>query len=340
MSEIHKNIDELLSCYIDGELSDRGRTEIKRLIRHDKNIAAKLGKLQKQKQLLNCLPVAPAPEGLLQKINVSLSRKPAADRYFIDTDHSAGARHLLFRRVLTAAAMFILLSALAVVVFNVLMPGIASREGVAIRPAGSSLDQGHATEAVIASAPVTQEAIPDTYPFRATLKLVSYDSIAVNGFIAKAIYNNGLVDNTIPKRQATLSTYHITCTAAQIVALLGDLEAVWDKCRRSSLTVYDEAAVADIVIDNITSAQAVAVFAQDKSDDRIEMAKNYADFNALIRDGGDAGSFALSLPKEPTAFVPSVPIKPELTRPEQPPAPTDKVQTGRSVNLIITVTGL
>jgi hypothetical protein len=95
------------------------------------------------------------------------------------------------------------------------------------------------------------------------------------------------------------------------------------------------------MIDNITSAQAINVFAQDKSDDRIEMAKNFADFNALIRDGGDAGSsFALSQPKEPTEFIPSIPIKPELTRPEQPTVPTDKVQTGQSVNLIITVTGL
>ena len=91
------------------------------------------------------------------------------------------------------------------------------------------------------------------------------------------------------------------------------------------------------MIDNITSAQTITVFAQDKSDDRIEMAKNFADFNALIRDGS---SFALSPPTEPTEFIPSVPIKPELTRPEQPTVPTDKVQTGQSVNLIITVTGL
>ena len=340
MSEIHKDIDELLSCYIDGELSDRGRTEVKRLLQHDKDIAAKLGELQKQKQLLNCLPVSPAPEGLLQSINVSLNTKPAADRYFIDADHLVGARHLFLRRVLTAAAMFVLLGALVLVVFSVIMPGAASRQGVAIAPAGSSLDQGPATEAVVASAPATQEAIPDSYPFRAALELTTYDSIAINGFIAKAIYNNGLVDNTIPKRQPTSSTYHITCTTDQIVTLVGDLEAVWDKCHRASLTVYDEAAVADIMIDNVTSAQAINVFAQDKSDDRIEMAKNFADFNALIRDGDDAGSFALSPLTEPTEFIPSVPIKPELTRPEQPQAPTDKVQTGQSVNLIITVMGL
>ena len=122
--------------------------------------------------------------------------------------------------------------------------------------------------------------------------------------------------------------------------MVGDLEAVWNKCHKASLTVYDEAADSGIMIDNITSAQTINVFAQDRSDDRIEMAKNFADFNALIRDGDDAGSFALSPLTEPTEFIPSVPIKPELTRPEQPQAPTDKVQTGQSVNLIITVMGL
>jgi hypothetical protein len=337
MSQIYKDIDELLSCYIDGELSDRGRTEVKRLLQHDKDIAAKLCELQKQKQLLNCLPIEPAPEGLLQSINVSLNTKPAADRYFIDADHLAGARHLLLRRVLTAAAMFVLVGALVLVVFSVIMPGTASRQGVAIGPVDSSPDQGSATEAFVASAPSTQEAIPDSYPFRAALELSTHESIAINAFIAKAIYNNGLVDNTIPKRQATSSTYHLTCTTDQIVTLVGDLEAVWDKCHRASLTVYDEAADSGIMIDNITSAQTINVFAQDKSDDRIEMAKNFADFNALIRDGS---SFALSPPTEPTEFTPSIPIKPELTRPEQPPAPVDKVQTGQSVNLIITVTGL
>jgi hypothetical protein len=340
MSEIHKDIDELLSCYIDGELSDRGRTEVKRLIQHDKNIAAKLGELQKQKQLLNCLPVSGAPKGLLQNINVSLNTKSSADRYFIDTDHLAGARHLLLRRVLTAAAMFVLVGALALVVFSVIMPGTASRQGIAISPVGSSLDRGSATEAVVASAPAIQEAIPDSYPFRAALELTTYDSIAINGFIAKTIYNNGLVDNTIPKRQATSSTYHITCTTDQIVTLVGDLETVWDKCHKTSLTVYGKTADSGIMIDNITSAQTITVFAQDKSNDRIEMAKNFADFNALMRDGGDASSFALSPPKEPAEFVPSVPIKPSLTRPEQPTVPADKVQTGQSVNLIITVTGL
>jgi len=339
MSEIHKDkdIDVLLSCYIDGELSERERTEVKRLMQHDKSITDRLGRLRKQKQLLNNLPVEPAPEGLLEDIKASLKPKPILKRYLTDADESAGARHLLFRRVLTAAAMFMLVGVLAVVVFNVVMPEAGLLEPVAIHPVDSSQGTGPTKEAIVESTAGEGIATSESYPFRAALELAGYDSIAVNGFIAKAIYRNGLVDNTIPKREATLSTYHITCTTGQIVALFADLEAVWDKCGKTSLTIYAEDQDSDIMINNITSAQAIAVFAQDKPDERTELARSFADFNALIRDQLDGSDFALS--KDEEQFVPSFPIKPELTGPEQP-VRRDKFQTGGSVNLIITVTGL
>jgi len=335
MSEINKDIEELLSCYIDGELSDRGCTEVKRLIRHDNNIAAKLIELQKQKQLLNNLPVEPAPQGLLQRINYTLSGKPAAKRYFIDTDHTAGVRHLFFRRVLTIAAMFILLCGLAVVVFNVIMPDPASlKKPVALEPGETS---HHRTPVQETGPTRTQDAITDNYPFSATLELVSFDSIAVNSYIAKAIYNNGLVDNTIPRREATLSSYHITCTTDQIVALLADLEAVWDKCGKTSLAIYTEDQDSKILVNNITSAQAIAVFAQEKPDERTELARNFADFNALISEQIDGSDLASSADEK--QFVPAVPIKPQLTRSEQQ-IRRNQPQTATSINMIITVTSL
>ncbi|MHC5061606.1 MAG: anti-sigma factor family protein [Planctomycetota bacterium] len=341
MSQIHKNVDELLSCYIDGELSDRERTKVKRLVQHDKNVATKLADMQKQKQLLNSLPVVKAPEGLLQSINISLNAKPSTDKYFIDTNHSAGAKHLLLRRVLSAAAIFVLAGALALVVFNVIAPGSASRKTVAFAPpADGPANQAQATETIVASAPAGTEPASESYTFSAALELVTYDSIAVNSHIAKVIYNNRLVDNTIPRRQATSSTYHITCTAEQVVTLMGDLDAVWDKCNNTSLKVHDEIASADIKIDNITSAQAINIFAPDKYTEQIKMARNFADFNTLIRNSGASSDLALSTPTENREFVPSVPIKPELTRTEQQPAPTENTQERQNINLIITVTGL
>ncbi len=339
MSEGHRtDIEELLSCYVDGELSDRGRTEVKRLIQHDESVAAKLLRMEKQKQLLNSLPIASAPAGMVEDIKGRLSKRPISERFELDVDESAGARHLLYRRALTAAAMFMLVGVLAVVVFNIIMPGPALREEVAIKGAGSPEAGTESKEAVVDSGGGV-EAV-DSYPFRAALRLATYDSITVNGFIAKAIYNNDLVDSTIPKRQATQSDYHITCTTGQIVGLLDELEAVWDGCERISLTMYGETAASDIVIDDVTSAQVIAVFAQDKPEERIELAKNFSDFNALIRGRGDEGIFASGSVEEKTEFVPSVPIKPALTRPEQPLVRQDQPETGGNVNLIITVTGL
>ena len=319
MKEGHiTDIEELLSCYIDGELSERGQTEVKRLIRHDESVAGKLLKMEKQKQLLNSLPIASAPEGLVEDIKGRLAKRPISERFGLNADESAGARHLLYRRVLTAAAMFVLVGVLAVVVFSVIMPGSALRKDVAIEGGGPSEVATESKEAIV-EAGRGVEAV-DSYPFKAALELAAYESIAINSFIAKAIYNNDLVDNTIPKRQATRSDYHVTCTTEQIVGLLDDLEAVWDRC--------------------VTSAQAIAVLAQEKPDERTELAKNFADFNALIQSRGDERIFVLGTPEGETKFVPSVPVKPELTRPEQPEARRDQPETGGNVNLVITVTGL
>ena len=50
MSEGYRtDIDELLSCYVDGELSERGRTEVKRLIQHDESVAAKLLRITRRR---------------------------------------------------------------------------------------------------------------------------------------------------------------------------------------------------------------------------------------------------------------------------------------------------
>lgn len=69
------NIEELLSCYIDDELSQRERTEVKRLIRNDKSVGKKLSEMQKQKELLNSLPTAAAPTGLLDNVKAMLTKE-------------------------------------------------------------------------------------------------------------------------------------------------------------------------------------------------------------------------------------------------------------------------
>jgi len=75
-------IEELLNSYIDGELSVRQRTQIKRMAANDPNIEARLKQLQKCRALVSALPAAQAPACIMEMLkhhykhgNVIITRK-------------------------------------------------------------------------------------------------------------------------------------------------------------------------------------------------------------------------------------------------------------------------
>ena len=76
-----KNLEELLSSYIDGELSERQCNEVKRLIGHNEQAAAMLKEMQKYKALLGSLPQAQAPAHLFENVRASLERSVLLDEY-------------------------------------------------------------------------------------------------------------------------------------------------------------------------------------------------------------------------------------------------------------------
>ena len=81
MSMNKNNLEELLSGYIDGELSERQCNEVKRLIGHNEQAAAMLKQLQKNKALLGSLPQAQAPAHLFENVRASLERSVLLDEY-------------------------------------------------------------------------------------------------------------------------------------------------------------------------------------------------------------------------------------------------------------------
>ncbi|HEG43853.1 MAG TPA: hypothetical protein ENH94_07390, partial [Phycisphaerales bacterium] len=201
MSEKSKlEIDELLSGYIDGELSQRQRTEVKRLIQHDSELSQRLNQLKRQKQLLGALPIVPAPEGLLDDVKVALERKSILNERPAYHDDSAGVRHLMFRKFLTAAAMFLVpIGILAWVVLNIVMPLDSDGDKpFFVKPT---------LPAIFAPKPEVRDvsqpghlAVAQLPPFESHLDLTSDQAIALNNFIEKTVYNNGLRDSTIPRR--------------------------------------------------------------------------------------------------------------------------------------------
>ena len=101
MSHMNKSdMEDLISGYIDGELSQRQVTEVKRLIRHDEGFAEEYRRLERQKELLGALGVEHAPAEMLEEIKRHLAKRHSAAHYGAIADESAGARHLLLSAAL------------------------------------------------------------------------------------------------------------------------------------------------------------------------------------------------------------------------------------------------
>jgi len=94
------DIDELLNSFIDGELTERHRVEVQRLIKHDPQIAHRMQELQKCKMLVSSLPRADAPVEILARVKASLKARallgPRARRFATTSfcTNGRGARYL------------------------------------------------------------------------------------------------------------------------------------------------------------------------------------------------------------------------------------------------------
>lgn len=290
------NIEELLNSYIDGELSERQCTEVKRLIAHNESVANRLRQLQKCKALLESLPRADGPPELLENIKTSLERKMLLDRSTGQPESRAGARELLLRRVLAAAAMIALVATLALVIFNILSPqgergaSIVAKEPPKIEqnlfdekdkailtPAAEKGDvkQAAPSTPAMSQVPITLLALGSR------LELKTDEPIAVNAVILKAFYDKGLLDCAAIERQVNKSIYSLKCSRGDIVSLFGDLENSWAKFGEASLTFATEVSGKQITVGNIAAEQVLAIFKQDDAKTRIQIAKDFAALNSI-----------------------------------------------------------
>jgi len=164
-----ENIEQLLNGFIDGQLTPREQTELKRLMRNDAQLEKRLAQLQKCRMLLASLPVEKAPDGLIERVGIAETTRtafggprrlsadipphreesvePASLRQesigprragLAETGESrrasqggpapaetvrTGARELMLRKMLSAAAIILLTAGLLVIVWMVVSPG-------------------------------------------------------------------------------------------------------------------------------------------------------------------------------------------------------------------------
>lgn len=324
--ESKQNIDELLSGYVDGELSKRKYNELKRLMEHDPELAEKSAMLKKQKKLLNAMPVETAPEGLFDAVIASQERKFILDEYSASSGEAEGIKNLMFRRLLTAAVILVLFGGLIGIIVNIMLPPGTPEPGFIA--AGTDYPDVELLPSSLKNVGKPVAANPDIPLFMASLELKTEKAIEMNSFIMKAIFNRDLNDSVDPRQiEGTSSTIRIVCGKDSVVDLLGDIQSEWDNCKQASLSVFDHVMKREIVVDNISSKDLMKVFNEDKFYTRMQIVRDFADHNPY-------GDMRLAIDSRPSKD----PIEPIAT--SSAANKKERLDGGEKVSLSITVTGL
>jgi FlaG/FlaF family flagellin (archaellin) len=264
---VNPRIDELLNSFIDAELTTSQQAEVERLIAQDARVAQRLRQLQRCRALIGSLPCAEVPAEVVEGIRASLAGMTIPDETYVSDDR-AGKRHLLVRRVLSAAAMIGLVAVLAAVIYTILIPRTASQ-----RPAAIETRQ--------ASTPTRAQSGAGTVAslgFSGRLELTTSDLAAVSAFVTRAIEDKGL-SNTGQEDQ---HLYSLSCTTKQLNGLLADLATIWPQLDSATLFVNTRVFNKPVAVKNVTTEQIAQIADQNNLQKRIEAARGFDAVNTMF----------------------------------------------------------
>jgi anti-sigma-K factor RskA len=319
MNEQEKNnLEELLSGYIDGELSERQCNEVKRLIGHSEEAAAMLKQLQKNKALLGSLPRAQAPAHLFENVRASLERSVLLDEYHGKGNAKAGIVHLYTRKMIAAAAMIAMVGALSVVIYNIVKTDTPPQQ-ITVNTNWQKTPEKAAVES-----PVVVLA-------KMELQLQTEQATAVNQFIYRnIILDNGLQDSAVITEDADKKVYAISCSLTRAAMVLEGLGMIWDKFKASQLSVDG----LESPVINVTAAQAIAIANEPSAEGQIKLAKDFSAANKELTEASNTVVAAADANGTPELAI----IKPALAGGDAKPGPNEPADT-QKIDLTIIVTG-
>ncbi|MBN2457338.1 MAG: hypothetical protein JXB29_12525 [Sedimentisphaerales bacterium] len=280
------NINEFLNSLLDDELAPRERIQAQRMIAHDRQLQKQLRQLQKCRTLIGSLPLVKAPEQLTEKIKaaVQIETTEQPQRQF---DKLKGARHLLFRKVLSVAAMVALLAILGTVVYTIVAPEKVERPTIV----GQDL-QVPATTVEVDSPEVKLPslALPKVAKVRPAepvllckLRLSAAAADAIDSFVSRAIQDNGLSQYLSLASRQGKNSYALTCSRKEANLLFNDLAQIWPKLDSATLTVQADADQSgqEIIVKNLSSEQFRQFAGGASLENCVQMAKNFTALNNM-----------------------------------------------------------
>jgi hypothetical protein len=318
------NLDELLSSFMDGQLSPRQRTEVQRLAAHDPQVARRLRQLQNCRTLFSSLPAAKAPSDLLEQIKTSLERHTLLQEQPMARGRSFGAWQLAFRRFVSAAAVIALVGVLGVVVYQIVSP-IPPRGG------GSQVAQGPSSAAQPGPMTATPILVADA-GFTGRLELRTAKLAQVDTFLGRTIENSGLssrVESTVSGNQRV---YRIAGTRENVNRLVASLSGVWQNYFDSATLQVDrsETSADPVLVEAITPEQTASIVAQNSTNASIRTAADYAIMNHMARSM-PGNEIRPLIRKEPVSlFAMDSILRPKETGPDNTGNPKSEIRNPKS----------
>jgi hypothetical protein len=274
------DIDELLNGFIDGELTQRQLSEVNRLVAHDTDIAKRLQELKKCKLLLGSVPCAEAPADMLEDIKLSLERRTLLG-HSADREKLEGARHLLYRKMLSAAAMLTLVAALVgVVVYILVGTGNAGKQFAdedLFKPAAKVKQAKPAGAEKTAPQAVADAAVG----FTGRLELKTNAPVAVNAVIVRAIAENSFLEYGNQDAQIADGVYVLNCSRRELSSLLADLENIWTKFDSTALFIETGRTENQVTVKPVTTQQIIEIASQNNLSGQLALAKDFAALNDI-----------------------------------------------------------
>jgi hypothetical protein len=326
------NLDELLSSFMDGELSPRQRTEVQRMAARDAQVARRLQQLQNCRSLFCALPVEKAPSDLLEQIRVSLERHSLLQEQPVVRKRSIGAWHLAFRRLVAAAAVLVLMGVLGVVVYQIVSP--VSPGAGPLASDSHSLSTGERDRTTVTPLMVADAGFTGRLELR-TARLAYADT-----FVARAIENSGLSGQDQSDIAGNKRVYRVTGTRENVNRFVASLSGVWQNFEDAVLQVdRAESTQTPVVVEGVTPEQAAGIVAQNSTQASLEAAAGYAVMNRVAKamPGGEIRSL---MPDDPRALFAALSIpQPRETGPQTAPPitavrPEGKAQVSLTIVLL------
>ena len=270
------NLDELLNSFVDGELSDRQKTEVQRMAARDPEVSRRLRQLQNCHTLFRSLPAAPAPADLFEQVRQSLERRSLLEEQPGFTRWSLGAWHLVGRKLISAAAVIALLGVLGVVVYQILSPVAGPGTQVAIdlgQPGGGP-----------GLAPVPSVPAGGAM-FSGRLELQTAALVQADASIRRVIEDNGLATSVQFDTAGDRRVYRLVTTREGVNRLMASLSGMWPNFERAALLVDRLGDPArPVMVPAVNPDQIVSILARNSTEASIQAAEGYALTNGIAQD--------------------------------------------------------